>query len=95
MTDNVRSTDSHRKLNYLVVRYPNVYGRTAERFIKDFSLAAVQVLPSPLSGTGKIVEAIFSYVNRNTDFTQKFFVRCDVTEEFPFLVTKLSPYYDR
>jgi len=22
-------------------------------------------------------------------------VRVDVTEEFPFLVTKLSPYYDR
>nr|WP_211167669.1 hypothetical protein [Pseudanabaena yagii] len=32
---------------------------------------------------------------RNTDFTEEFFVRLDVTEEFPFLVTKLSPYYDR
>jgi len=38
---------------------------------------------------------IFSYTNRNTDFTEKFCVRCDITEEFPFLVTKLSPYYDR
>ena len=27
--------------------------------------------------------------------TEKFFVRVDVTEEFPFLVTKMSPYYDR
>ena len=35
---------------------------------------------------------IFSYTNRKTDFTEKFFVRVDVTEEFPFLVTKLSPY---
>ncbi len=50
---------------------------------------------SPLSGTRKIVDVIFSYTNRNTDFTEKFFVRMDVTEEFPFLVTKLSPYYDR
>jgi len=33
--------------------------------------------------------------NRNTDFTEKFFVRVDVTEKFPFLVTKLSPYFDR
>jgi hypothetical protein len=49
----------------------------------------------PLSATRKIVEVIFSYTNRNTDFTEKFFVRVDVTEEFPFLVTKLSPYYDR
>ncbi len=29
---------------------------------------------------------IFSYSNRNTDFTEKSFVRVDVTEEFPFLV---------
>jgi hypothetical protein len=27
--------------------------------------------------------------------TEKVFVRVDVTEEFPFLVTKLAPYYDR
>jgi len=33
--------------------------------------------------------------NRNTDFTEKFFVHVDVTEELPFRVTKLSPYYDR
>ena len=51
--------------------------------------------PSPLSGTRKILDVIFAYTNRNTDFTEKSFVRVDVTEEFPFLVTKLSPYYDR
>ena len=51
--------------------------------------------PSPLSGTRRIVDCIFSYTNRNTDYTEKYFVRCDVTEEFPYLVTKLSPYYDR
>jgi hypothetical protein len=42
-----------------------------------------------------MVEVIFSYTNRNTDFTEKFSVRVDVSEEFPFLVKKLSPYYDR
>jgi len=26
---------------------------------------------------------------------EKSFVRCGMTEEFPFLVTKMSPYYDR
>jgi len=26
---------------------------------------------------------------------EKFFTRVDVTEEFPFLVTKMSGYYDR
>jgi hypothetical protein len=48
-----------------------------------------------LSGTRNVVEVIFTHTNRNTDVNEKFFVRVDVTDEFPFLVTKLSPYYDR
>lgn len=59
------------------------------------SLAAVDVRPSPLNGVRRIVEVIFSYRNRQTDVIEKSFVRVDVTEEFPFLVTKMSPYYDR
>jgi hypothetical protein len=74
---------------------PRIYAKAAEEFAQDFSLSGVEVRPSPLSGTRRIVDVIFSYTNRNTDFTEKFFVRVDVTEEFPFLVTKLSPYYDR
>jgi hypothetical protein len=42
-----------------------------------------------------IVEVILSFTNRTTDFVEKQFLRVDVTEEFPFLVTRLSPYYDR
>ena len=95
MTDNAGATDDHRALNYLAMRYPGIYAKAAEEFARDFSLTGVDVLPSPLSGTRKIVDVIFSYTNRNTDFTEKFSCACDVTEEFPFLVTKLSPYYDR
>jgi len=95
MTDNAGATDEHRALNYLAVRYPAIYGRAAQSFARDFSLTAVEARSSSLSATRKIVDVIFSYTNRNTDFTEKFFVRCDVTEEFPFLVTKMSPYYDR
>jgi cyclic patellamide precursor peptide PatG len=95
MTDNAGATDEHRALNYLAMRYPGIYAKAAEEFARDFSLTGVDVLPSPLTGTRKIVDVIFSYTNRNSDFTEKFFVRADVTEEFPFLVTKLSPYYDR
>ena len=87
--------DEHRALNYLAVGYPAIYAKTAEEFAEAASLSAVEVRPSPLSGVRKIVDVIFSYTNRNTDVTEKFFVRIDVTEEFPFLVTKMSPYYDR
>jgi hypothetical protein len=95
LTDNAGATDEHRALNYLVMRYPRIYAKAVEEFGRDFSLSGVEVRPSPLSSTRNIVDVIFSYTNRNTDFTEKFFVRSDVTEEFPFLVTKLSPYYDR
>lgn len=95
LADNAGATDEHRALNYLVVRYPAIYTTTAEAFARNASLTGVEVRPSPLSGTRKIVEVIFSYTNRNTDVTEKFFTRVDVTEEFPFLVTKMSPYYDR
>jgi PatG Domain len=95
MTDNAGATDEHRALNYLAMRYPAIYARAAEQFARDFSMNGVEVRPSSLNGTRNIVDVIFSYTNRNTDYMEKYFVRCDVTEEFPFLVTKMSPYYDR
>ena len=95
LADNAGGTDEHRALNYLAVRYPAIYANAAEAFGRNASLSAVETRLSPLSGTRKVMEMIFSYANRNTDVTEKFFVRVDVTEEFPFLVTKMSPYYDR
>lgn len=67
----------------------------ATSFACNTSLTGVDVATSPLSGTRKVVDVIFAYTNRNTDGAKKFFSRVDVTEEFPSLVTKLSPYYDR
>jgi len=95
MGDNAGSTDEHRALNYLAMRYPAIYALAADQFARSASLTGVSVRPSALSSARNIQEVIFSYTNRNTDFTEKSFVRVDVTEEFPFLVTKLSPYYDR
>ena len=79
----------------LLIHYPAIHAKAAEEFRRDCSLTGVEVCPSRLSGVRKVLDVIFSYTHRNTDVTEKFFVRVDVTEEFPFLVTKLSPYYDR
>jgi hypothetical protein len=95
MTDNAGATDEHRALNYLAVRYAAMYARAAEQFARDFALTGVEARPSTLGGTRRVVDVIFAFTNRGTDFTEKFFVRVDVTEEFPFLVTKLAPYFDR
>jgi len=95
MADNMSVTDEHRTLNYLAVRYPVIYAKTSEEFGRDFSLTGVEARPSRLSGARRIVSAIFSYTHRETDVTEKYFVRVDVTEVFPFMVTKMASYYDR
>jgi PatG C-terminal len=95
MTDNAGGTDDHRALNYLSMRYPGIYTKAAEQFAMDCSLTGVGVRASPLNGLRKVVDVVFAYTNRNTDFTEKFGVRVDVTDEFPFLVSKMSPYYER
>lgn len=95
MTDNAGATDEHRALNYLAVRYQAIYANAADAFARNASLTGVDVQPSALSGTRNVVDVIFTYTNRNTDVDEQFFVRVDVTDEFPYLVTKLSPYYDR
>ncbi|MFE1558879.1 hypothetical protein ACFW6V_28345 [Streptomyces sp. NPDC058734] len=93
--DNAGSMDEHRALNYLVVRYPAIYARAVEAHAEESALSGVEVRPSPLSGTRSVMDVIFSYVNRRTDFAEKYFVRVDVSEEFPFLVSKLATFYDR
>jgi hypothetical protein len=95
VADNAGATDEHRALNYLVVRYPAIYARAAEAHGGEYALTAVDVRRSRLSSSRTIMDVVFSYTHRRTDVTEKSFVRVDVTEEFPFLVTKLSPYYER
>jgi hypothetical protein len=93
--DNAGATDADRALNYLAVRYDRIYSLAADEFNNNASLTSIDVLPSPLSATRKIVDVVFSFTDRTTDVVSKFFTRVDVTECFPFLVTKMSPYYDR
>ncbi|NJK51814.1 MAG: hypothetical protein HC936_01645 [Leptolyngbyaceae cyanobacterium SU_3_3] len=95
MADNAGATDEHRALNYLAVRYPAIYATAAEAYGRSCSLTGVEARLSRLSSTRKIVDVIFTFTNRSTDVTEKYFIRVDVTEEFPFLVTKLLPYFDR
>lgn len=95
LSDNAGNTDEHRALNYLAVRYPDIYTQTFIAHEENASLDAVDVHQSRLSGVRKILDVVFSYRNRRSDVVHKYYVRVDVTEEFPFLVTKLSPFYDR
>lgn len=95
LADNAGATDKHRAINYLALRYPEIYAATTRAHGRGESLASVEVNPSRLSGVRTVLDVVFSFVNRTTDMANKWFVRVDVTEKFPFLVTKLSPFYDR
>lgn len=42
-----------------------------------------------------IVDGNSSSTNRQTEVSEQYFVRVDVEEEWPFLVSGMSPYYER
>lgn len=95
MTDNAGATDEHRALNYLAVRYPGIYETTAQAHGRNQRLADIRVEPSPVSTTRRQLDVVWTYADRATDVPDRYFCRVDVEEEFPFLVTRLAPYYRR
>ena len=82
-------------MKYGKPRDPAIYAKALEEFGRANSLTAVEVRPSALSNVRRLVDVIFSFTNRTTDVTDKYACRVDVSEEFPFLASKLSSYYDR
>jgi len=95
IADNVGSTDEHRAVNYLAVRYDQIYIRTQLMQDRNFSLNGIEVRLSRLAGIRKIVDVILTYEERTSAATEKWFTRVDVTEEFPFLVTPLQQFFER
>jgi hypothetical protein len=95
LTDNAGATDEDRALNYLAVRYDRIYQLATVLHHQNYAFSAVEVRPSRLSGVRNIVDVIFSFTSRETDVTEKWFVRVDMTEEFPFLVNHLTRFFDR
>ena len=95
MAGNAGQRDEDRAVNYLMLRYPAIYAAVAEAHVGSKSLTAVDVKPSALAGVRKMVDVIISFTHRTTGVVDKLFVRVDVTAQFPFLATRLSPYFDR
>jgi hypothetical protein len=95
ITDNTGITREHRVLNYLAVRYDEIYHTTQKLQEENYSFTGVEVRPSSVSDTRTVLDVIFSYENRKNRAIQKWFARVDVTEQFPFLVTPLQEYFER
>ena len=88
LADNAGATDEHRALNYLAVRYNRIYDAVADAHAQNESLSAVEVHTLTSERFAQGIGCDFSFTQRSTDVLSKQFVRVDVTEKYPFLVTK-------
>jgi hypothetical protein len=91
VADNAGASDEHRALNYLATRYPAIYNLGTQRYAEGNSLTAIETAPSRLSGTRRMVNVSFVFMNRQTQVMDRYSVRVDVTEEFPFLASAITP----
>jgi hypothetical protein len=93
MIDNVGELDEHRAINYLGLRYPGIYNLVAENYGKSRSLTAINAVTHH-SRNRRIVDVVFTFVDRATDVEDRYMTRVDVTGQFPFLVSKLRPVFE-
>lgn len=100
VADNAGETDEHRAINYVTLRYIGIY-QLANQMLTftsggaegAYTLTKISAKPSAVQGTRRIVDIIFQYTERNTGELINWFVKVDVTGQFPFLVTKLARYF--
>ena len=90
LADNHGLTDEDRAYNFLAARYVPPLSQ-----VQGFDLSGMRVTPSRLgSGTGRIVRAIYTFRNA-TMAEREYFVRVDVTNEFPMIVSPWQQYVER
>ena len=99
IVDNYGLTDQDRAYNFLTARYdiePNIL--EVQKEFGQVGLEGVPTIYSRLSGdTNRIVRVIFTFKGhfKGALVEKKYFVRVDVTNEFPIIITPWYPYLDR
>ena len=88
--DNRGLTDEERVCNFLAARY-----KPPPPQVDGYRLSGMHVTPSRLgSGIGRVLRAIYTFRNTAAD-EKEYFVRVDVTHEFPMIVSPVQPYLER
>ncbi len=97
IADNMGELPEHRALNYLAVRFAPLYQTMASLAAKDYVLANVEARPSRLSGdVRKIEDVILTCQPRRGGAVEQYFVRVDVTDVYPHvLTTAMQPFFER
>ena len=102
VADNAGETDEHRAINYITLRYPQVYRMAGDmlnvnggavRPGESYTFTGIEAKPASVQGVRKIVDVIFRYRSRSTGEIVHSFCGVDVTGQFPFLVRPMSRYY--
>jgi len=102
LTDNTGATDEYRAINYLAVKYLEIYQITAQMLAPEqtpggfqgvYYLVGVTAQLANVQGTRRIVNVIFQYRQRDTSQSAYWFTTVDVTGLYPFLVSQFAPYY--
>jgi len=97
LSDNLGLSDQERAYNFLAARYKLPYDRL-EKDLQGYQLAGAPTFLSALSGpvgSKRIVDVVLTFRGAKTMAERKYFLRVDVTNEFPMLVKGLTPYLDR
>jgi hypothetical protein len=88
--DNRGLTDKERVCNFLAARY-----KPPPPEVGKYELSGMRVTPSRLgSDLSRVWRAIYTFSNEAAA-EKEFFVRVDVTNEFPMIVSPLQPYLER
>lgn len=95
IADNAGALDEHRALNFLVLGRSELYRKVFDCQQANRILTAIETRPSRIGAGRRVIDVILVFTDRNNEFVEKWFMRVDVTEEFPFVVTKMSRYFDR
>ena len=102
LADNGGNTPEHRAVNYLTLRYPDLYSMALEMLSgpltgdlapAPYSFAGITTARPEVQGNRELVDVQFHYVQRMRRQKVSWFCRVDTTGQFPFLVSPLSRYY--
>jgi len=85
-------TAEHRALNYVILRYPTLYHLASKKASEGCSLQAVRLLRSPVTGGRTVVDVLLTFISNVDTRVDRWSVKVDVTDKYPFLRGTLSPH---
>jgi hypothetical protein len=91
-SDNRGTSDEHRALNYLAVRYPDFYRVVLDAHERGLVTAAIDARAVPWAQR-RVVAVRLAFRNRS-EIAERYQCSVDVSEVFPFIVSPLARYYE-